>query len=161
VATVTVLTFPAAGGAEEALAGVQHLQAQHLLMLHDAALVSWPAGKKSPSAKQLVDLVAMGALGGIFWGMLFGLIFFNPLFGLAIDAVGPWGGVFKDYGIDDGFIARVRSAITIGTSALFLMTSDVVLDQIVQELQPMSFDIIATNLSDDQERRLRDAFVHR
>ena len=48
MATVTVLKFPTAEGANKALGQVQDLQKQHLLKLHDAAIVSWPAGKKSP-----------------------------------------------------------------------------------------------------------------
>jgi uncharacterized membrane protein len=45
-----------------------------------------------------------------------------------------------------------------GTSALFLMTSDAVMDQVVQEMRGLKFEIIATNLSAEQERKLRDAF---
>ena len=91
--------------------------------------------------------------------MLFGLIFITPLFGLAIGAaVGALGGAFRDYGIDDDFIKRVRSQVTEGTSALFLMTSDAVMDRVVDGMKSVKFDIIATNLSHDQEARLREAF---
>ena len=77
MATVTVLKFSTAHGADDALAIVQRLQKEHLIKLHDAAIVSWPIGLKSPRTKQLVNLVTTGALGGMFWGMLFGLIFFT------------------------------------------------------------------------------------
>ena len=136
MATVTVLKFPAAEGAEGALGVIQDLQKQHLINLHDAAIVSWPAGKKSPSTKQLVNLIGVGAVSGMFWGMLFGLIFITPLFGLAIGAaVGALGGAFRDYGIDDDFIKRVRSQVTEGTSALFLMTSDAVIDRVAEGMR--------------------------
>jgi|SRR5262252_4469654 len=161
MATVTVLHFQTAAGAEDALLTIQDLQRQHLITIHDAAIVSWPQGAKGPSTKQLVDLVRTGALGGMFWGMLFGLIFFTPLFGMAVGAaVGALGGVFKDYGIDDDFIRRIRGAVTMGTSALFLMTSDAVVDRVAVVMKKKDFDIIATNLSQDQERRLREAFAH-
>jgi uncharacterized membrane protein len=159
MATVTVLKFPTADGAEGALGLIQDLQKQHLIKLHDAAIVSWPAGKKSPRTRQLVNLVAVGALSGMFWGMLFGLIFFTPLFGMAVGAAfGALGGAFRDYGIDDDFIARVRSQVTEGTSALFLMTSEAVLDRVADAMKTVKFDIIATNLSKEQEHKLREAF---
>jgi len=159
MATVTVLKFRTAEGAEEALATVQRLQRDHLIKLHDAAIVSWPVGTKSPRTRQLVDLTTVGAVSGMFWGMLFGLIFITPLFGIAVGAVvGAIGGTFKDYGIDDDFISRVRGAVTVGTSALFLMTSEAVMDRVVAAMQRSTFEIIATNMSTDQEQELREAF---
>lgn len=159
MATVTVLKFPTADGAQKALESVQNLQKQHLIALHDAAIVSWPKGESGPTTKQLVDLVGTGAMSGMFWGLLFGVIFVTPLFGAAIGAaVGAIGGKFRDYGIDDGFITNVRGAVTEGTSAVFLMTSDAVLDRVVTALKSSTFEIIATNLSSVQERNLREAF---
>ncbi|HKE85920.1 MAG TPA: DUF1269 domain-containing protein [Vicinamibacterales bacterium] len=159
MATVSVLTFPTADGAQRALDRVQTLQDRNLITLHDAAIVSWPAGQQSPSTRQLVNLVGRTAATGMFWGMLFGFIFFTPLFGIALGAaVGAIGGAFRDYGIDDSFIRAIRTKVTEGTSALFLMTSDAVIDRVAEGMKGLTFDIIATNLSNDQERKLRDAF---
>lgn len=159
MATVTVLKFPTAEGATDVLQRVQDLQKQHLITVHDAAIVSWPTGQKSPRTRQLVDLVSAGAVGGMFWGMLFGLIFLTPLFGMAVGAAfGALGGAFRDYGIDDDFIKRIRSQVTEGTSALFLMTSDAVLDRVADAMKDAKFEIIATNLSKEQEQKLREAF---
>jgi uncharacterized membrane protein len=159
MATVTVLRFDRADGAQDVLSQIQSLQKDHLIKLHDAALVSWPTGRKSPTTKQLHDLVRTGAMGGMFWGLLFGSIFLTPLFGLAVGAtVGAVGGAFRDFGIDDDFIKRIRGAVTEGTSALFLMTSDAVIDRVSDKLKGAKFEIIATNLSREQEERLREAF---
>ena len=159
MATVTVLKFPTAEGATNALKQVQDLQKQHLIKLHDAAIVSWPAGKKSPKTKQLVDLVGIGAMSGMFWGMLLGIIFATPLFGMAVGAAfGALGGAFRDYGIDDDFIKRVRSQVTEGTSALFLMTSEAVMDRVVEAMKNVKFEIIASKLSKEQEQKLRETF---
>ena len=131
-----------------------------MIKLHDAAIVSWPVGSKSPRTRQLVDLTTAGAVSGMFWGMLFGLIFVTPLFGMAVGAaMGALGGSFRDYGIDDDFINRVRGAVTAGTSALFLMTSEAVMDRVAAAMQrPATFEIIATSLSREQEQELREAF---
>src|SRR5574338_956200 len=120
MATVTAVKVPSADGAARLLGKIQDLQKQHLITVLDAAIVTWPAGDRAPKTKQLVNLVAAGASTGMFWGMLFGLIFFAPLFGAAIGAAsGALGGAFRDYGIDDDFIRRLRSEVTEGTSALF------------------------------------------
>jgi len=159
MATVTVLKFPTADGANNALGRVQDLQKQHLIKVHDAAIVSWPTGKKHPKTKQLVDLVGIGATSGMFWGMLLGFIFAVPLFGMAVGAAfGALRGAFRDYGIDDDFIKRVRSQVTEGTSALFLMTSEAVMDRMVDAMKDVKFEFIATNLSKEQEQKLREAF---
>jgi len=160
MATVTVLKFTTVTGADDALGQVQALQKQHLITLHDAAIVSWPAGQQAPRTRQLVDLVTSGGLSGMFWGILFGLIFVTPLFGLALGgAVGAIGGALGDYGIDDGFIQSIRGAVTPGTSALFLMTSGAVLDRVAEALKGHDFEIIATNLSSEQEQKLREMFA--
>jgi uncharacterized membrane protein len=161
MATVTVLKFPTADGADHALGLIQDLQKSQLIKLHDAAVVTWPMGKKSPKTRQLANLVAAGALSGMFWGMLFGMIFFVPLFGMAVGAAfGALGGAFRDYGINDDFIKEVRGKVTEGTSALFLMTSDAVVDRVVEVMSHVKFEIISTNLSREQEQKLREAFGH-
>jgi uncharacterized membrane protein len=159
MATVTALKFETPEGANNALGVVQGLQKQHLINLHDAAIVTWPAGKKKPKTRQLVDLTSAGALSGMFWGMLFGLIFLNPLFGMVTGTVfGAIGGAMRDYGIDDDFIKKIREQVTEGTSALFLMTSEAVTDRVVEQMKNLKFEIIATNLSKDQEKKLFEAF---
>jgi uncharacterized membrane protein len=160
VAAVTVLKFAESDGALKALSEIQSLQKDHLIKVHDAAIVTWPVGTKSPKTRQLVDLVAIGAMSGMFWGMLLGIIFLTPLFGMAIGAgFGALGGAFRDYGIDDDFIKRVRTSVTEGTSALFLMTSDAVMDRVSERLKNTKFEIIATNLSTEQEEKLRELFA--
>ena len=159
MATISVLKFETATGAEEALGLVKSLSKQHLITLQDAAIVTWPEGKKKPKTKQLANLAGMGALDGAFWGMLFGLIFFIPLFGMAMGAaMGALTGKFSDYGIDDDFIKSVQGKVTEGTSALFLMTSDAVLDKVADAFKGIEFEIVTTNLSNEEEEELREAF---
>jgi uncharacterized membrane protein len=157
--TVTALKFNTPEGAEKALGVIRSLQKEHLITLHDAAIVTWPVGKKRPKTRQLVDLPSAGALSGMFWGTLFGLIFLNPLFGMVTGTVfGAIGGAMRDYGIDDDFIGWIRKQVTEGTSALFLMTSDAVQDRVIERVKDLKFEIIATNLSNEQKQKLVEAF---
>ena len=160
MATLTVLKFPTAQGAETMLNTLENLQKQQLIQIEDGAIVTWPEGAKKPKTKQLHDMTGAGALGGAFWGMLFGLLFFVPFFGLAIGAaMGAIAGHFAHYGIDEDFINSVRSKITPGSSALFLLTSGAVLDKVAAAVKGQQFEIIQTNLSKEQEDQLRADFA--
>jgi len=160
MATLTVWKFPTADAAEEAVRTLEQLQTQELIKVHDAAVVSWPADKKKPRTRQLHSMAGAGALGGAFWGLLFGLIFFVPLFGLAIGAAaGAIGGSFADVGIDDDFIKRVREQVTPGTSALFALTSDAVIDRVRGAFGGLEAELLETNLSKEDEAKLREVFA--
>jgi len=161
MASLTVWKFDTVYGADAALDKVQMLQRQELISLQDAAVVSWEVGKKKPKTRELHDTKMGGALGGGFWGLLFGLIFFVPLLGLAIGAAsGALFGSLADVGISDSFIKDVRQQVTPGTSALFLLTSNAVVDRVKQEFPGGEAELIATNLSEEQESKLREAFAH-
>lgn len=162
MATLTAIKFNSPQGADEMLSLLGELQRQKLVTIHDGAIVSWQSGKRGPKTRQLHNLAGIGALDGAFWGMLFGLIFFVPLLGMAIGAaMGALSGAFADVGIDDNFIKQVRSNVTEGTSALFLMTSNVVTDRVIDAVREKGLqpELIASNLSNDQEAKLRDAFA--
>jgi uncharacterized membrane protein len=160
MATLTVWRLSTAEGAEQLLTTVGDLQRQELIKVHDAAVVSWPAGAKKPKTRQAHNLAGAGAMSGAFWGMLFGLLFFVPLLGMAIGAAaGALGGSMADVGIDDSFIKRVRDSITPGTSAVFLMTSDAVVDRVAEALRGFNTELIQTNLSGEQEAKLREIFA--
>jgi uncharacterized membrane protein len=161
MATLSVLKFNDPYGADRVLLALQGLQEQQMITLQDAALVSWPQGNKKPTTRQLHSTACTGALGGAFWGFLFGLIFFVPFLGAAIGAgMGALTGSMADVGIDDDFIKQVREKVTPGTSALFAMTSGATApDKVVDELRQYDFEIISTNLPEDQERQLREAFA--
>ena len=157
--TLTVFKFGMPDGAQEMLNRVYKMQNEELITVVDAAIVTWPEERKGPKTKQAVNLTGAGAIDGAFWGMLFGLLFFVPWFGMAAGAaMGALTGHFADYGIDDAFIKRVRSEVEPGTSALFLMTTNAVVDRVVEELKGMDFELVSTNLSKEQDEELRVAF---
>jgi uncharacterized membrane protein len=157
--TLTVWKFDGHTGADQAEKLVEGLAAQQLIELQDAATVSWEPGAKKPKTRQLHNVKAAGATSGMLWGMLFGLIFFVPLLGAAVGAAsGALAGSLADVGIDDRFIKSVREQVTPGTSALFLMSSNAVMDKVKQAFddQGLHPDLIQSNLSDEQESELRE-----
>jgi uncharacterized membrane protein len=160
MAMLTVWRFKDAEGAERAASTLADLQAQGLIVVHDAATVSWPMARKRPRTRQLHNLAGSGALSGSFWGLLFGLLFFVPLFGMAVGAaLGAVGGSLADIGIDDDFIDSVRSEVQPGTSALFVLTSDAVPEKVHDAFASERPQLVHTNLTSDQEARLREYFA--
>ena len=159
MATLTVWKFDNPAGADEAESTLEELSKQGLITIHDAATISWAWGTK-PKTRQLHSLAGAGALGGGFWGLLFGLLFFVPLLGAAIGAaVGGIGGAMRDVGIDDDFVKTVQGKVTPGTSALFVMTSEAVVDKVRDAFGALHPELIQTNLSEDEEAKLREAFA--
>jgi uncharacterized membrane protein len=153
-----VFAFDTPDGANAMVGTIQDLQKQQLIQLADAAIVvRKPDGKAK--VKQLNSLVGAGALGGAFWGMLIGLLFFMPWLGLAIGAIsGALAGKMSDVGIDDNFIKEVGATIEPNNSALFLMVQSMTEDKVFEALTAHKATLLRTNLSAEDEAKLRDAF---
>jgi len=161
LATPSVLKFDDPNGADRVLIALQGLQERQMITLEDAAVISWPQGHKKPKTHEMHSTAGMVAMSGAFWGFLFGLIFFVPFLGAAIGAgMGALTGSMADVGIDEDFIKQVREKVTEGTSALFALTSGATApDKIVDELRQYDFELISTNLPEEQEKQLREAFA--
>jgi uncharacterized membrane protein len=159
MATLTVVKFDDPAGAERVMAALQDMHGRQMITLEDAAVVSWPQGKKKPLMPK--QGVGQMALGGAFWGFLFGLIFFAPFLGAAIAAGTTallWSSL-EDEGIDEEFIKRVSEKVTEGTSALFALTSEAKLDEVIEELKQYDdFEIVSTDMPAEKEKKLREAF---
>ncbi len=84
MANLVVLRFDTPDGAEKGLELAVSLQKQELLHIKDAAIVTWPTGKKRPKTRQHPGMATAGALDGAFWGLLFGIVFFVPVLGAAV-----------------------------------------------------------------------------
>jgi uncharacterized membrane protein len=159
--SLVVLKYDTPDGADKGLELARSLQKQALLQLLDAATVTWPKGKNKPKTRHLGDMTCPGAWDGAFWGMLFGFLFFMPFLGAAFGAaVGALGGHFADYGIGREFIEQVRGKVTEGTSALFLLVGQVTPDRVVDAFKAgPKCEVIASNLSREQEEKLKAAFA--
>jgi uncharacterized membrane protein len=162
MATLSVLKFDDTIGAHRMLIALQGMQDRKMITFEDAAVVSWPDGAKKPTIPQ-DHFVGEMALGGAFWGFMFGLIFFVPLLGAAIGAgaAGALSSSMEEGGIDEEFIKRVGEEVTEGTSALFVLTSGAEdRERVAEEMKDAyDFEILWTNLPDEQLEKLREVFA--
>lgn len=153
-----VFAFDNPTGAGEMASAVADLQKQQLITLEDAATVVRKDDGK-PKVKQAQSLVGAGALGGAFWGLLIGLLFWMPWLGLAAGAIGgAIGGKLTDVGIDDNFIKEVSSTIEPGHSALFLLVSSWTEDKVLDKLDDFNATVLRTSLSAEDEAKLKEHF---
>lgn len=144
--------------AETARAALYKLSKEYLIEIEDAVVATAePDGQIK--LHQMVNLWAMGASGGAFWGLLAGLVFFNPILGVAAGAgAGALAGALSDYGINDGFMKEVSAALQPGQAALFISAKRATSDRVVEEMRKHGGRILRTNLDRSQEQALRDAF---
>jgi uncharacterized membrane protein len=96
------------------------------------------------------------------WGALVGLLFMNPLAGMAIGAItgagaGALSGSLADYGIPNDFIKKLGETIPEGSSALFVLFRSVTEDKVLPEIQSYKPRVLKTSLSSEAEARLRAA----
>lgn len=107
---------------------------------------------------QAVNLTAAGAVGGGFWGMLIGMIFLNPLLGMAAGAgAGALSRAISDIGVDDKMMKEMASSFTPGSSALFVLVRKATADKVLEGLKPFAGKgkVLRTSLSKDSEESLR------
>jgi uncharacterized membrane protein len=141
--------------ADTVILELRKLQREHLIDLEDAAIVIRNKEGKV-RIKQTQELTTSGALGGGFWGLLFGFIFFNPLLGWAVGALaGAVSGALTDIGIDDNFIRDVGSTIEPGTSAIFVLVRRATADKVLEDLSGFEGKVLKTSLSNDDEAKLQ------
>ena len=80
---LVVIAFPTEAKAEEVRQKVLNLQKEYLIELGDAAIAVRQADG-SVRLNQLINTTAVGAVSGVLWGSLIGLIFLMPLAGAAL-----------------------------------------------------------------------------
>jgi uncharacterized membrane protein len=156
---LVVVAYDGEGTAEQARARLLQLQKQALIGLDDAVVVERRENGKV-KVKQAVNLVGSSSLSGAFWGFLIGLIFLAPGLGAIVGAAsGALSGKLLDIGVDDRFIKEVGSAIAPGSSALFLLIHQATPDKVLAEMKEFGGKIIQTNLTNEQEAALQEAFA--
>ena len=149
MADLVCVAFDDPTTADRALTELTALQKEYVIELKDA-----------------MPLVKTGALAGgssgALWGTLIGLLFLNPLAGMALGAgfgaaSGALAGKLSDYGIPDDFIKQLGGTIKPNSSALFLLVQKVTADKVLPKMAGFKGRVLKTSLPDDREKRLREA----
>ncbi len=154
-----VMLFDDEYTALEMRAKLVKLQREYLIEMEDVVLVTKDE-KGKIKLHQAVNLTAAGAVGGGFWGTLIGLMFLNPLLGLAVGAgAGAISGLLSDVGISDQMMKDLAESFKPGSSALFILERKVTGDKFLDEIKQFSGKgkILKTSLTKDQEDELRAA----
>jgi uncharacterized membrane protein len=157
--TFTVWKFATQDGAEQASSIVKDAEADRLVKVLDHAVVSWPQGASHPTTKHSHDENVRGAGWGALWGLLGGALFFVPLIGGAIGAaVGALAKSTDGTGITKQDLETIRTEVTEGTSALFLVTDEGDLDRLGDRLHGLDKKLIHTNLTEAERSVLLETF---
>ena len=159
------IAFDSPTEADSVLAKLQELRKEYLVDIEDAVIAVRNA-QGQVNLKQSVNLPALGAasggMSGLLWGGLVGLLFLNPLAGMAVGGVigagaGALSGSLTDYGIDDDFIRKLGATIPPNSSALFVLVRKVQPEKVLAELKGVHGRVLRTSLSPEQEKKLQAA----
>ena len=152
-----VIGYPDENRAQEVWEELVKLQNDYLVDLEDAAII-----RRDPNGKLRVTTpahhaAAWGALSGMFWGVLIGLLFLfpvAPLVGVAGGIMGAALGAATDLGIKDDFKQRVQDMVQPGTSAIMVIVRKVTMDKFLEALRPYGGTVLHTSLPHDAEQKL-------
>ncbi|MGA8053578.1 MAG: DUF1269 domain-containing protein [Burkholderiales bacterium] len=157
MANLIVIEYDDMHKAEEVRLRLQKMQRDYLVDLEDA-VIAVKDEKGKVKLNQIHNLTASGAVSGGFWGALIGLIFLNPLLGIAAGAAGgAIGGALTDVGINDDFMKKIASGFNNGSSALFVLVRKVTPDKVLAELEGTGGKVLRTSLTHEQQTKLQAA----
>ena len=157
MADLIVIAYPDEKTAEAARSKLLQLQKEYLIELGDAVIAE-RMQDGSVKLHQLINTTAAGAAGGAMWGTLIGILFLNPLLGMAAGAgAGALSGYLTDVGIDDKFVKSAADALQPGQAALCVLVRKVTADKVLPEMAQFGGTVLRTNLTDEQEKKLREA----
>ena len=157
MSTLVVIGYNEIHKAEEVRLTLVKLQRDYLIDMEDAVAVTKDA-KGKIKLHQAVNLTAAGAASGGFWGMLIGLMFLNPLLGLAVGAsAGAVSGALLDLGINDQFMKDLAATLTPNSSTLFVLVRKSTPDKVLEEVKGTGGTILKTSLSHEDETKLQAA----
>ena len=157
---LVAIVYPSESKAEEVRQRLLKLQKEYLITLSDA-VIAVKTDSGDIKLNQLVNTTARGAVSGSFWGLLIGVLFLNPIVGVALGAAGgALGGALTDFGIDDSFMKGLATNIHPGDAALFVLVKNMTADKVLREIQDAGGVVLKTSLDDAKEKALRDALAY-
>jgi len=157
------ITYESRERATEVRTEFMKMQREHLVDLEDCVIAYKDAHGKI-KLDQTVNLAAIGASSGGFWGLLIGLIFSIPFGGLLLPVLtavfgagfGALSGALSDYGIDDKMVKDLTAEIDSGKAALFILVRKATIDKVLEHVAPFGGTVLKTSLSHELENKLQE-----
>ncbi|MDH6108267.1 putative membrane protein [Kitasatospora sp. MAP12-15] len=130
--STTAWRFSGTEGADDAVLRVKQLGDQELIDVRDVAVIRWPQYAAGPQVQEHVT--EEGSKASAFAKRL------------------------SKAGIDSSMIESVKGDMTLGTSALVLLSADAVVDSVAKAFEGHAMELMRSDLSVQQEDQLRAAF---
>lgn len=158
MADLVAIVFDSEQKAEEVRNKILGLQKEYLIEIGDAAIATKMADGKV-KLNQLMNTTAVGAAGGSFWGLLIGVLFLNPILGVAAGAAsGALAGALTDVGINDRFMKDLATEdLKPGEAVLFVLVKKVTGDKVLERLKGVGGRVLQSSLDHTREEALRKA----
>ena len=157
--TFTVWKFEDTEGAKHAAKQLKDAQRDGLVKIVDHAVMSWPADASKPQVMHAHDSTSRGAGWGALWGVLTGALFLVPVVGGVVGvAIGALAKSTEGVGITKEDLARIRTEVVPGTSALFVVTEQGDLDRLGERFRGGKGTLISTNLTEAERATLLETF---
>jgi uncharacterized membrane protein len=136
------------------------MQKEYLIELGDA-VVAVKDDRGRVKLNQLFQPVAQGAVSGMLWGSLIGLLFMMPMAGVAAAgaAFGALRGQLADLGINDAFMRQTARTLQSGNAALFLLIRKMTTDKVLAALPGVGGMVIRSSFDETKEEALQAALA--
>jgi len=151
---IIVIGYDEQSTATQAYKEVLTLQQDFVVELTGLAIVRVDdEGKSHVETPQ--KIVGVSAASGALWGMLIGILFLVPFFGLALGgAMGALMGKMGKSGIDEQFRTQVQALLKPGGAAVVIMASKITDDKFANAMKQFGGTLLKTSLSEDDEKEL-------
>ena len=130
--STTAWRFTGTEGADAAVLRLKQLDSQGLVDVQDIAIIRWPQYASVPQVQEHVT--EEGSMAS------------------------SLAKRFKKAGIDGAMLSAVKDDMTLGTSALVLLSVDAAIDQVAKAFEGQAMELIRSDLSVQREDELRAAF---
>ena len=150
---LVVVVYQSEAKAEEMRRKLFELQKEYLIEIGDAAIA---VKQEDGHVKLKLAFQHHGCrrhMGGL-WGSMIGLVFLNPILGVALGAAsGAISGALTDYGVNDEFMKKLSESLQPGKVALFVLVRKVTGDKMLEALKGTGGTVLKTSLDDSKGRR--------
>ncbi|HXC82837.1 MAG TPA: DUF1269 domain-containing protein [Trebonia sp.] len=133
--STTAWRFSGTEGADAAVLRLKQLDSQGVIEMQDVAVMRWPQYASGPQVQEHVTDEGSRA--------------------------SALAKRIKKAGIDSTMLDAVKDDMALGTSALVLLSADAALDAVANAFEGQAMELMRSDLSVQQEDRLRAAFSNR